>query len=218
MTAVNDILSQLPIASLAEQLGVSPEEVQSSAASAIPALLGGLDANATDPAGNEALLGALAKHTDTIGDGEIDLASIDTAEGEKITQHIFGGQTPQIAPVAGLNNDLVKQLLPILAPIVLAWVAKQVLSGGAAGASTAGTAAPANNGGGALGGILTEVLKSGLGGGASGGALGGVLGNVLGGALGGALGGQAAQPQAPAPAPQPASWKDKILGKMFGNK
>ena len=55
MSAVDDILANLPIDQLASQLGESPDDVRAAAQSALPALLGGLHANAQDPAGEASL-------------------------------------------------------------------------------------------------------------------------------------------------------------------
>ena len=51
MTALDEILRSLPIDQLAQQMGASPQEVEQAATAALPALLGGLHANASDPAG-----------------------------------------------------------------------------------------------------------------------------------------------------------------------
>jgi len=48
MSAIDDILGQLPIDQLADQLGADPQQVQAASAAVLPALLGGLQANAGD--------------------------------------------------------------------------------------------------------------------------------------------------------------------------
>src|SRR5277367_2618227 len=78
----------------------------------------------------------------------------------------------------GGNSDLLKQLLPILAPIVLAYIGKQL---------TGKSGAPANEA--ASGGALNDVLGSILGGMGGNKSLGTVLGNVLGSKAGDILGG-----------------------------
>lgn len=176
MSAVDEILAGLPIDDLARQLGTDPASVQSAAAAALPALLGGLEANAQDPAGAASLTEALTQHS-----GPVDATQVDLADGEKIAQHIFGDNTDQVVnQLGGLDghpNDLVKKLIPVLAPIVLAFLAKRVI-GGSAGGST---------GGGVLGTILGEVLKGAGQGTATrdGKSAGSILGDVLGGLLGG---------------------------------
>lgn len=173
MSAVEEILADLPIDALAEQMGTDPASLRSAAATALPALLGGLEANAQDPGGAASLAEALTQHTTPV-----DATQVDLADGAKIAQHIFGENTDQVvSQLGGLDghpDDLVKKLVPVLAPIVLAFLAKQV---GGTGASS----------GGVLGTILGEVLKgAGQGTATRGGQdVGSILGDVLGGLLGG---------------------------------
>ena len=53
---MDDILQNLPIDQLAQELGADPQEVQQAAQTALPALLGGLQANAQDPAGASSIV------------------------------------------------------------------------------------------------------------------------------------------------------------------
>lgn len=207
MAAIDEILASLPFDQIAQQVRASPQEVQQAAAAAVPALLGGLDANAQDPAGATSLLEALGQHqTDLLGDG-LDLSQLDTNDGSAITSHIFGDNEDAVvsqlgglgsgAGGSGLGGALIKKLLPILAPIVLSWIAKQVLGGG--GTASAG---PAPQQGAAPGGAgsLDDLLKDVLGGAVSGGAAapapgptttgggmnaGSIITDILGGLLGG---------------------------------
>lgn len=177
MAAYDEITAHLDIPQLAAQLGEEPAEVERAIHQVLPALLGGMQANAADPDGEASLLGAVTHHDDGLADGLVSFADVDTDDGAKITRHVFGDHTDQvISQLGGVggNSGLVSKLLPILAPIVLSYLAKQM------GQSTAGAA-----GGGVLGSILGSILSgaaSGAGGASSGG-LGG-LGDVLGGLLG----------------------------------
>ena len=64
-------------------------------------------------------------------DGGVSVDQVDEADGSKAIAKIFGGNdTGQVASAlagggAG-NSDLIKKLLPILAPIVLAYIGKQL--------------------------------------------------------------------------------------------
>jgi hypothetical protein len=200
---IEEILGQLPIDQLAEQLGVEPSAIGQAAAAVIPSLSGGLQHNA-DAGSEQAIAGALAQHAGSSvfdDSGSVDLNAVDTADGAKIVQHIFGDQSGQMAAAlgqrTGASKSLIQQLLPILAPIVLAYLAKKLTGGSSQSA------------GGAGGNILGDILGSVLGGAAGGSsvpaqqsACGGVLGSILGSILaGGGLdailgGGQAAAPQA----------------------
>lgn len=175
---LGDLLASLPIDQLAAQVGESPDAVRQATEAALPALVGGLQANALG-GGLDSLLGALDQHT-----SGVDASSIDVADGAKAVSHIFGAQqdavVQQVAGTAGLSSGLVQKLLPLLAPLVLGWLAKQV-------AGKAGGAVPSAAGGGVLGSILEQVLGGAAqgAGSAKSGGLGSILGDVLGGLLGG---------------------------------
>ncbi|HEY5820795.1 MAG TPA: DUF937 domain-containing protein [Propionibacteriaceae bacterium] len=159
MSAVDDILAQIPLSQLASQLGTDEATAGAAARQAIPALLGGLQANAQDPAGAASLEGALGQHSAGLIDGGVDLDQVDADDGQKIVGNIFGSHSDGVAQTLGGNlgganqGDLVKKLLPILAPIVMSYLVKR-LGGGSTGGA-----------GGAGGGILGSILGSVLGGG-----------------------------------------------------
>lgn len=133
MAAYDEILDQVPIDELASQLGVQRDEVRQAAESALPALLGGLHANASDPAGADSLLAALPEHQGTIGG----LDDVDEQDGRAIVGNIFGENTDQVVNqlggLGGSSGGLVQKLLPILAPIVLSWLANRMGQGGLGG-------------------------------------------------------------------------------------
>lgn len=202
MSAVNDILSRVPIDQLANELGTDPATAEQAARGAIATLMGGLQSNATDPDGEASLAGALEQHASRglFQDGSVDLSAVDTTDGAKIVQHVLGsneGQDIQALSGGLLGNAKVQQLLRILAPIVLGYLAGQVTSG-------------------KYGDILGDIL----GGGKQqqpeptqapepkrgGGILGDILGQILGG--GAAAQDAPAQPQAQAPADSPFNTPD----------
>ncbi|EAP97632.1 hypothetical protein JNB_19218 [Janibacter sp. HTCC2649] len=194
MAAVDDILQNLPIDQLAQQVGADPQEVQQAAQAALPALLGGLQANAQG-GGAGSLLEALGQHTD-----DVDPSQVDPADGQQIASHIFGSNEEQVYSAlggTGASSGLIKKLIPILAPIVLSYLANKVLKGGGGGGmatqQTAPTDSSAQGGPGSLESMLQDVLGGALGGGTAqqtpapqtqstgGGILGGILGGLLGG-------------------------------------
>lgn len=156
MTAVDDILARVPIADVARELGVSQAQAELLARQSIPTLLGGMRANASDPGGASSLENALVDHaaSDTTNPS---LDQIDVADGSKIVGNIFGANSDSVIQSLGARSDggssLVGKLLPILAPIVLKYLAGKVLGG--SGGSGGGAA---NGGGGVLGQILGEML------------------------------------------------------------
>lgn len=226
MSALDDILGALPADQISRQVGASPDEVRTAAAAALPALLGGLQANAADPSGADSILEALGQHDDDLLTGGADLSAIDEQDGSAIASHIFGDQQDEVVnrlgglPAvtgSGVGGALVRKLLPILAPMVLSWLANRVLKGrgGAADGTTSAPAdtapsLPGGSGGSAPGGLedmLRDVLGSATGAGgtasggtapggtapggtASGGTAGGLdPGSIIGDVLGGILGG-----------------------------
>ncbi|MGL4832261.1 MAG: DUF937 domain-containing protein [Propionibacteriaceae bacterium] len=128
MSALDQILTDLPIKQIAAQIGASPEQIQESVANIVPVLLEKLTHNATDIKGAQALAAALADHEND----DLTIDSVDPSDGEKMLAHMFGStqQAEQaIAPVAGLASPLLKKLLPYLAPIVMGYLAKQIGQG-----------------------------------------------------------------------------------------
>ena len=187
MSPVDEILSQIPMCQLAGRLGVDEKTAEQATRQALPALLGGIQANTDDPGGASSFANAVARHDSGLVDGGVDLAQVDTTDGDKIVGHVFGAHRGQVvqqlgasAPGGTVGQDLIAQLLPILAPIVMSWLASK-LTGGAAAAPAPTPQAPAGGGiGDVLGGILGGVLA---GGGGQGGAPN--IGDLLGGLLGG---------------------------------
>ena len=185
MTAVDDILSRIPLADLAARLGVDEGTAEQATRQALPALLGGIQANAADPGGAASFAEAVRQHDNDLAEGGVNLDGVDERDGERIVGHVFGDQHGQVVQQLGAtggsstSQDLMRQLLPILAPIVMSYLARR-LGGGAGGGL----------GGQGVGGGLGDLLGSILGGaGAQQGGLGGVLGGPLGDMLGGLLGG-----------------------------
>lgn len=189
MTAVDDILSRIPLADLAARLGVDEGTAEQATRQALPALLGGIQANTDDPGGAASFASAVQQHDNDLAEGGVDLNDVDENDGDRIVGHVFGDHRGQVVQQLGTtggpstDQDLMRQLLPILAPIVMAYLAKR-LGGGAAGGQQGGI-------GDVLGSILGGLggAQGGQQGGAQQGGLGGVLGGGLGDLLGGLLGG-----------------------------
>jgi hypothetical protein len=192
MSATDDILSQIPLDQLAAQLGVDEASAERAARSAIPALLGGMGANAQNPDGAASLSRALGQHaTGSLQD--LDLSQVDTDDGGKIVSHVFGANEPEVVNRLGGGDGgggIMSKLLPLLAPIVMSWLA------GKLGGGTRSDGGQAATPGGGIDDMLGDVLggSSGGGGGDLGDLLGGVLdgagsGGGLGDLLGGLLGG-----------------------------
>ncbi len=179
MSDLDDLLTRIPVSDIAKQLGVDDATARSAVEQAVPALLTGLQQQTGEEQSAQGLAAALAQHPADLAEGDINLADVDTTDGGKIVNKIFGSETDNVAQAlsganaaAGVDQGLVKKVLPILAPIVLSYLTSKVLGGGKSGG--------AKPSGGDLGSILDSVL-----GGNAGGGLGSILGSVLGGAAGG---------------------------------
>ena len=171
MANLDELLAQIPIGQIAAKLGVDEATAKAAVSAAVPTLVGGLGANAKDAGGSSSLQSALQSHASSgLLDGGVNIDDVDTGDGEKIVHNVFGDNKSQVAQALGgitgaVDSSLVSKVLPMLAPIVMAYLAKQFLGGK--------TAASGNGG---LGDILGGML-----GGQSGGGLGDLLGGLLGG-------------------------------------
>jgi len=139
-------LSGAPLQQISQQLGVGQAQTAGAVSAALPLLLGALGHNASQPQGAQALFGAL--QNDFAG---ADLGNILGAvlggggapsrqtNGAGILGHVFGGQQPRaeasLGQATGLGGDKAGQLMQILAPIVLAFLARQMFQNKGAGAA-----------------------------------------------------------------------------------
>ena len=157
----DELLSTLPIDQLAQRVGASPEDVEAATRNALPALLMGMGANTQDPAGEASLASALGQHDPRLVQGGVNLDEVDEADGAKIAHHVFGDNEQQVVnQLGGLGggNALIQKLLPILAPIVMSWLAGKLIGADEAQGQT--RQAPSSGGGG-LGDILGQILGGG---------------------------------------------------------
>lgn len=194
MAGLDDLINQIPVADIASKLGADQGEVSQAIQTLVPTLLGTLQENvqADDIDSTHLESAVVAEGQSDLLDGGVNVDQLDENQGNQLVASLFGGNdTNQVASaLAGggaPGGDLIKRLLPMLAPIVLAYVGKQFSQRQAgAGAGAQAQAAP--------GGGMADVLGSILGGAAGGGGnnpLGSILGSVLGGGggqQGGALG------------------------------
>jgi hypothetical protein len=137
----NDLLNQLqgqPIEQIGQQLGLPQAQASGAVAAALPLLLGALGRNASQPAGAESLLGALERDHAGAGDlgGLLGTVLGGGGQGEQILGHIFGarqqGAAQGLGAATGLQGDKASMLLKVLAPIVMAYLAKRMLGQGQA--------------------------------------------------------------------------------------
>lgn len=146
----DDIFSQLSgpaLQQISQQLGTGQTQTAGAVAAALPLLLGALGRNASQPQGAEALFGALGRdHQGAAGMGIGDILGAVLGGGQSRQTdglgqlgHIFGGRQQQavsgLGQATGLGSDRAQTLLKILAPIVMAYLAKRMFGGGQAQAA-----------------------------------------------------------------------------------
>jgi len=175
MSATEEILSGIDPRQLAAALGTDEATAMHAAAAAIPTLIGSLQANAASTEGSEGLFTALGQHADTGLFGEsVDLDAVDTADGQRILAHALADDPQRLQAVSGLGGTLLSKLLPLLAPIVMSYLAGKLGMGGSSSRTS-------QAGSGDLLGDLLGGLLGGTAGSAGGGGLGDILGQILGG-------------------------------------
>ncbi|MGV0794207.1 DUF937 domain-containing protein [Mycolicibacterium sp. XJ1819] len=189
MADLDELFAQIPVQDIARKVGADEAEVNSAIRTLVPALVGGMAQNVqSGEVDSGDLESTVAEQgSSNLLDGGVDVDQVDAKQGDQFVARIFGGNdSNQVASAlagggAG-NSELIQKLLPILAPIVLAYIGKKLTG------STAGAPADTQSGGG-LADILGSIL-GGAGGGSGGGdnPLGSILGSVLGGKQGGGLG------------------------------
>ncbi len=178
MSDIDGLLALIPVDEIARKLGISEDVAHGAISQVIPTLLGGMAANAKDDNGAASLEKALAGHAGVFP--KTSAGEINTDDGEKIVNNVFGSKKKDVvAAVAStgdsnITQDIIARVLPIVAPIVIGWLASQFL-GKKDAAPSATAQAPASSGG------VGDLLGGLLGGSQGGDLLGGVLGGLLGG-------------------------------------
>jgi hypothetical protein len=194
MAGLDELFSQIPVADIASKIGADQGEVNSAIQTLVPALLGGLAENVqSNQIDSSKLESAVVEQGQSdLLDGGVNVDQVDTKQGDNLVATLFGGNDSNavasaLAGTGAGGSGLIQKLLPILAPIVLAYIGKQLANRGG-GAPAQPQAQPA--GGGGLGDILGSILGGAAGGGGGGGnnPLGSILGSVMGGGGNNAIG------------------------------
>ena len=187
---VDELMAQLqgaPMQQMAQQLGASGQQIQSAVGAALPLLLGALGNNAAQPQGAAALFGALQRdHIPAAPQGLGGLGDLlggmlggagggssrssagglgGLGDGAAILGHILGGSQQraesQLGQATGLGNNA-GQLLAMLAPMVMAFLANRVQAGNldatALGQTLGRERAQVQQQGGLGGGLLGSLL------------------------------------------------------------
>ncbi len=212
---------------LAKQFNISQQQAELAVEALLPAFSQGLKRNAASPGDLGSFLSALSsgQHAKYFQDAASAFQPAGVAEGNGILGHLFGSKevsravAAQAAQATGLGQDMLKQMLPALASMIMGGLFNQA-TGQATGQARAqpqrAQAAATDN-------PLGQILEQMMGGGAQAQRRqtrqpeAGPMDNPLGKILEGMFGGGTAQPQqrAPQPQPQQSPYGDNPLGKIF---
>lgn len=208
---------------LARQFGLTQQQTRQAVEALLPAFSQGLKRNASDPYGVGGFLNALAsgQHAQYFDNPAAAFTPQGMAEGNGILGHLFGSKdlsravADQAAQATGIGQDVLKQMLPALASMIMGGMFKQSTNQ-LAGAQQAGGFGASNP----LGEIIEQMMKQGMGGGQpqpqqapqSANPMDNPFGKVLQDMLGGAQQ-QPPSPQSQGPMDNPLG---KILEGMFG--
>src|SRR5690606_8996674 len=138
MADLSSLMKQIPVGDIAKQLGIDESVAEAAVQQIVPGLVAGLAANAEDPKGAASLTKALSHDRGQVHKKSV--KDIDTADGKKIVRNVYGDKEEQVtaklaasatkASGAGdVTQDIIAKILPIVAPIVLAWLAEKFLGG-----------------------------------------------------------------------------------------
>ena len=140
-------LSRADVQQIGAQLGTGQAQTAGAIAAALPMILGAMGRNASQPQGAEALFGALGNDHNSGGGIADILGAVLGGQQSRQTDglgqlgHIFGGQQARaeagLGQATGLGGDKAQMLLKILAPIVMAYLAKRMFGGAQAQAGNA---------------------------------------------------------------------------------
>lgn len=182
------------MAALARQFGISQAQAQSAVEALLPAFSQGLKRNTADPYGMGSFLSALSsgQHAKYFEDAAAAFSPQGMTDGNGILGHLFGSKdlsravAGQAAQATGLSQEMLKQMLPAIAAMLMGGLFKQSNSQLQAGGFGAGNP---------LGEIIEQMMRQG-------------------GAMGG--GAPSPRPGAPTPDPMAGNPFGKILEGMFG--
>jgi hypothetical protein len=144
---------------MARQFGLSQQQTMAAMEALMPAFSVGLKRNVADPMGMGAFMQALgtgshANYFDNVSKA-FDPAGI--ADGNGILGHLFGSKevsravAQQAAAATGIGTEILKQMLPALASMIMGGLAKQTMGNMQAAAGMGG--------GNVFGDVITDMMK-----------------------------------------------------------
>ena len=167
MALLDSILSENAgaVDQIAARLGLPPDVAQQAVGALTPALARGIERNTQKPGGLESLLGALGSgnHEKYVDEPSTLAEPASIEDGNAILGHIFGTKdvSRNVAGAAslktGIDANILKQILPMLAPIIMGALSKKL---GAGGGAKSGSGGGGGGGLGGLGGLLGGLMGS----------------------------------------------------------
>ena len=123
---------------MASQYGLQPDQVQSAMEAFMPAFSTGLQRNTADPMGFLKFMQAIStgQHANYYDDPQSALSGLGIDEGNAILGHLFGSKdvsravADQVNAATGIGQSILKQMLPVIASMVLGGLFKQSRGGG----------------------------------------------------------------------------------------
>ena len=224
MPSLFDMLAQAQngngMDALARQFGLSQQQAQSAVAALLPAFSQGLQRNTADPYGLGAFMTAMAsgQHAQYFEDATRAFSPQGVDDGNGILGHLFGSKdlsravASQAAQASGVSQQVLQQMLPAIAAMVMGGLFKQTTNQ----MQAAGGFGAASN---PLGEIIEQMMRQGGGMQAPAPQPQNPMDNPLGRVLQDMFGG-GAQPQQSPPQQTQNPYSDNPLGKvlqdMFG--
>ncbi len=208
---------------LAQQFNLNQQQTQAAMEALLPAFSEGLKRNTSDPMGMGGFLQAMGSgnHAKYFEDAANAFSQSGVAEGNGILGHLFGSKdvsravAAQAASATGLGQDILKQMLPVIASMVMGGLFKQ---------STGQMSNAAGMGSNPIGNIIEQMMKKGMGQqqqAPTASPMDNPFGKILEGMLGGALGGsqqRQTQPQAQNPFGADNPWGKMLEDIMKGGQ
>ena len=212
---------------MSRQFGLQPEQVSQAMEALMPAFSTGLKRNTSTPQDIGSFMQALAggQHAHYFENMADAFSPQGVAEGNGILGHLFGSKevsravAKQAADATGIGQEILKQMLPVLATTMMGGMFKQSTSGGSGNpfADMLGQMMGQSSGGSSAAGAnpLGQMMESMFGGGAKSGGgqqnpFGDMMENMMRMGLPGSAGGQ----REPEPEDNPNPY-DKFFGDMF---
>jgi hypothetical protein len=146
---------------MAQQFGLSENQVEQAMAALMPAFSTGLKRNASTPADMSDFLSALASgnHAQYFDNMQSAFTPQGVADGNGILGHLFGSKevsravTKQAEAATGIGQEILKQMLPVIASAVMGGLFKQ-----STGQMRAQSSAAANP----IGDLISEMMRQGM--------------------------------------------------------